>query len=454
MNEHTARDVVLVRAIETTDQNKEILSDDDRLYASRSARELAQWRAADRKSEATGDDFLQQRAEQILKRLAERHPAFAGFLQQRAPLRALGWALPVIGLLLGAGLDRITDPHRVDLLSAPLLLIIAWNLLVYLGLLIWLFIPSKPRVPRPLKPPRKLPAVLSTALVNFATEWSQLSAKLTSARLSRTIHLSAAMFATGALLSLYARGLLSQYAAGWESTFLDAEQVHNLLTILFAPAVSLFHLQGFTLAEIDALRFPNTTAAGGGARWVHLYAATIVLLVVLPRLLLAAFAQWRAVRLARHFPLDLEQPYFRKLNDAMGMAQGGTLRVLPYSFTVDEQRHRSLQKIASEMFGEQGRLMLRPSTAYGEAPQVSDDTEAAATAALFNLSATPEQENHGAFLDALTNAVPRGVTVLLDESAYLERMGPERLAERIALWQEFCRFHRTAATVVNLQAPA
>nr|WP_308494543.1 DUF2868 domain-containing protein [Duganella dendranthematis] len=445
---------MLVRAIETTDQNKEILSDDDRLYASRSARELAQWRAADRKSEATGDDFLQQRAEQILKRLAERHPAFAGFLQQRAPLRALGWALPVIGLLLGAGLDRITDPHRVDLLSAPLLLIIAWNLLVYLGLLIWLFIPSKPRVPRRLKPPRKLPAVLSTALVNFATDWSQLSAKLTSARLSRTIHLSAAMFATGALLSLYARGLLSQYAAGWESTFLDAEQVHNLLTILFAPAVSLFHLQGFTLAEIDALRFPNTTAAGGGARWVHLYAATIVLLVVLPRLLLAAFAQWRAARLARHFPLDLEQPYFRKLNDAMGMAQGGTLRVLPYSFTVDEQRHRRLQKIASEMFGEQGRLMLRPSTAYGEMPQVSDDTEAAATAALFNLSATPEQENHGAFLDALTSAVPRGVTVLLDESAYLERMGPERLAERIALWQEFCRFHRTAATVVNLQAPA
>ena len=257
---------MLVRAIETTDQNKDILSDDDRLYASRSARELAQWRAADRKSEATGDDFLQQRAEQILKRLAERHPAFAGFLQQRAPLRALAWALPVIGLLLGAGLDRITDPHRVDLLSAPLLLIIVWNLLVYLGLLIWLFIPSKPRVARRLKPPRKLPAVLSTALVNFATDWSQLSAKLTSARLSRTIHLSAAMFATGALLSLYARGLLSQYAAGWESTFLDAAQVHNLLTILFAPAVSLFHLQGFTLAEIDALRFPNTTAAGGGAR--------------------------------------------------------------------------------------------------------------------------------------------------------------------------------------------
>jgi hypothetical protein len=255
-------------------------------------------------------------------------------------------------------------------------------------------------------------------------------------------------------MSLYARGLLSQYAAGWESTFLDATQVHSLLSTLFAPATALFQLQGFTLAEVEALRFPQTTAAQGGARWVHLYAATILLLVIVPRLLLAAFAQWQASRLARNFPLDLQQPYFRKLNDTMGLSQGGTLRVLPYSFTVDEQRHRRLQQLAIEMFGEQGRLMLRPSTPYGETPQVSDDADVAATAALFNLSATPEQENHGAFLDTLSKAAPRGLAVLLDESAYLERMGPERLAERVALWQEFCRFHGVAATVVNLQAAA
>lgn len=454
MNEHTARDVVLVRAIETADQNKQILSDDDRMYASRSARELAQWRAADRKAEAGRDDYLQQRAEQILKRLAERHAAFASFLKQRSPLRTLSLALPVIGLLLGAGLDRITDPHRVDLLSAPLLLIIVWNLLVYLGLVIWLFVPSRPRVPHRLKAPRKLPAVLSTAVMDFLRDWSLLSAKLNAARLSRTIHLSAATFAAGALLSLYARGLLSQYAAGWESTFLDAAQVHGLLSILFAPATTLFHLQGFTLAEIEALRFPNSTAVDGGARWVHLYATTIALLVIVPRVLLAAWSQWRSARLARHFPLDLDQPYFHKLNDSMGMAQGGTLRVLPYSFTVDDQRHRALERIAIEMFGEQGRLMLRPSTAYGATPQLRDDAEVAATAALFNLTATPEQENHGAFLDALSKALPRGTTVLLDQSAYLERMGPERLAERVALWQEFCRFHRTTATLVNLQAPA
>jgi hypothetical protein len=456
MNEHTARDVVLVRAIETADQKKEILSDDDRMYASRSARELAQWRAADRKAEVTGDDFLQQRSEQILRRLAERTPAFANFIKRRNPLTAFSLALPVIALLLGAGLDRITDPHRVDLLSAPLLLIIFWNLLVYLGLLAWLFVPSRPRAQRRLNVPRKMPQVLSAALLDFMREWSQLSARLTSARLSRTIHLSAAMFAIGALISLYARGLLSQYAAGWESTFLDAGQVHSLLSFLFAPAVALFHLQGFSLAEIEALRFPQTTAAAGGARWVHLYAATILLLVVVPRLLLAALGQWRAMLLVRRFPLDLDQPYYRKLNDFMGMAKGGMLRVLPYSFTVDEERHRGLGQIAIALFGEQGRVMLRPSASYGEEPQggLRDDADVSITAALFNLTATPEQENHGAFLDYLVKNSPRGVAVLLDESGYLERMGQERLAERTALWQQFCSHHRTTATVVNLREPA
>ena len=474
MNEQIARDVVLVRAIELADQKKEVLSEDDRMYASRSARELAQWQASDKHADVTPDDFLQQRSEQILKRLAERTPAFAGFAKRSTGLRALAWLLPVLALALGAALDRITDPHRVDLLSAPLLLIIAWNLLVYLGLFIGLFIPARATGgPKSglirrlsvgkLAVPRKVPPVLATGLLSFMGEWSQLSAKLTAARLGRTIHLSAAMFALGAVLSLYGRGLLSQYAAGWESTFLDATQVHSLLSVLFAPAIAVFQLQGFTLAEIEALRFPQTTAPEGGARWVHLYAATIFLLVVLPRLVLALVANWRATRLSRRFPLDLDQPYFRKLNETIGAGAGGMLRVLPFSFTVDEARHRGLGQIAIMLFGEQGRMMLRPSTSYGEEPREVlrdvdiNDPNVTMTAVLFNLTATPEKENHGAFLDYLVKASPRGIAVLLDESSFVERMGQadqRGLAERTALWQEFCHFHQTTATVVNLLDPS
>ncbi|MES2538630.1 MAG: DUF2868 domain-containing protein [Pseudomonadota bacterium] len=472
MNEQVARDVVLVRAIETADQKHEILSQDDRKYASRSAKELAQWQASDNKSEASAEHFLQHRAEQILKRLSERMPSLAGFLQRRNVFgRSLAF-LPFLALLAGVALDRIADPHRVDLLSAPLLLIIGWNLLVYVGMIIWLCMPAAKRRPGGLvrllsaggkKLPRKLPHTLSAALIAFTTEWTQLSSKLAAASISRTVHLSAALFAFGAILSLYARGFLSQYAAGWESTFLDAGQVHGILSILFAPAIAVFQLQGFSIADIEALRFGQVTSPAGGARWVHLYAATLALLVAFPRMLLAAISHVKAKRLAKHFPLDLKHPYFRKLTAPLQNRQE-TLRVLPYSFTLDEARDKGLTVFARTLLGEQARVMLRPPAAYGEEPQDAlrdtrlDDPNVTMTAVLFNLSATPEKENHGAFLDYLVRQSPRGLSVLIDESAYLERLGRQdgdqaRIEERVALWQQFCSFHKAPATIVNLIDP-
>ncbi|MES2324636.1 MAG: DUF2868 domain-containing protein [Pseudomonadota bacterium] len=458
MNEQVARDVVLVQAIETADVKREILSDDDRMYASRSARELAQWQASDSKSAVTAEHFLQQRAEQILKRIGERVPVFATLLQRRGGMQGLSIALPLIALMLGAGLDRLGDPHRMDLLSAPLLGIIGWNLAVYLLLVPLMRVKwSGPAwmsgVAKAL--PRKLPHVLAGAVTQFMLQWGQLGAGLNRARFHRIMHLSAATFALGAILSLYARGFFSQYVAGWESTFLNGPQVHAILSVLFAPAVFVFPLQGFSLADIEALRFP--AGAAGGARWVHLYAATLFLLVVLPRGAMAAVAHWKARRLERHFPLDLEHPYFKKLGGQAGVSGPVVLRVLPYSFTVDEARDKGLSQLAAMLFGDQARVMLRPPSAYGDEPEdllrdVNLD-DANVTAVLFNLAATPEKENHGVFLDHLVRNSKRAVSVLIDESALLERSGAERVAERRALWQQFCQFHRTSPTFVNLLHP-
>jgi hypothetical protein len=478
MKEQVARKVTLVRAIETSDIKHEVLSDDDRMYANRSARELAQWSAADSKSPLTLDHFLEQRSEQILKRLAERTPAFRAFLHRRPLLPMLSVLLPLLALIAGAAIDHIADPHRVDLLSAPLLLIIGWNLLVYVILLVWLLVPSKrtgwagPELMRRLsvgkaKLPRKLPAPLAAALGQYTADWTELSWKLTHARLSRAVHLAAAAFALGAIISLYARGLLTEYAAGWESTFLDANQVHSLLSWLFAPAMFLFPIEGFSAADVQALRFVQEPSSAGGARWVHLYAATLLLLVILPRLVLSLFAGWRAARLARRFPIDLQQPYYLKLADHIGAGPAPvTLRVLPYSFTLDERRDRGLSELAAALYGEQTRVMLRPSLPYGEDPKAllqdlrpeTGDTRTV-TAVLFNLAATPEQENHGALLSAIARQLHGGVSVLVDESSLTERAAGQagadaRLAERIALWRQFCTYHQVPVTVVNLLQPA
>jgi hypothetical protein len=469
MNEQVARDVVLVRAIETTDTKREILSDDDRMYASRSAKELALWQAADSRAPVTAEHFLQQRSEQILKRLTERTPAFGTFAARRGGMPGLTLVLPLVALLLGVGLDRIGDPHRVDLLSAPLLGIIGWNLLVYLILIVWVFMPSAGEgwcsaMLRRLsgaaaKLPRKLPHALSAGLAEFVLQWTRLGARLNHARIARALHLAAAMFAAGAMLSLYARGFLSEYRAGWESTFLDAHQVQAILSALFAPAMAVFPLQGFSVADIEALHFSRPHSPAGGARWVHLYGTTLFLLVVLPRIALAGYAHWKARRLQADFPLDLGEPYFRKLGEAMGSAGPAVLRVLPYSFTLDAARDRGLAKAAAMLFGEQASVMLRPSSAYGDDPQDVlrdvgiDDPAVTCTAVLFNLAATPEKENHGEFLDHLVRMSKRGVAVLIDESSLLERSDAARVAERIALWSQFCGYHRVPATIVNLLNP-
>ncbi|HEU4852440.1 MAG TPA: DUF2868 domain-containing protein [Telluria sp.] len=474
MNEQVARNVTLVRAIESSDAGREILSDDDRMYASRSAKELAQWQAADSASQVTVDHFLQQRSEQLIKRLSERSTAFASFYKRMNGPRLLA-LLPLVSLLLGFALDRIADPHRVDLLSAPLLAILAWNILAYLIMLVWLFVPRrtgwvsdsmKRRLATGIAAlPRKLPQGMSAGLAQFVGEWTALSEPLLRSRLARTMHLSAAMFAIGAIASLYVRGLMTEYVAGWESTFLGAPQVHAILSWLFTPAMIVFGLPGFSESQVAALHFSQQAqSAGGGRLWVHLYAATLILLVVLPRFVLAAIAHLRAMRLERRFPIALDLPYFRKFADQAGLAEPGVLRVLPYSFSVDEGRDKGLASLAELMFGERSRMILRPACGYGEDPAEAlrgvdlADASVTSTAILFGLSATPEREAHGAFIDFLVRAKVRGLKVLVDEAGYVERIGAQpdgerRVAERVHLWRQFCDYHGVPATLVNLEHP-
>ncbi|MEO8859087.1 MAG: DUF2868 domain-containing protein [Burkholderiaceae bacterium] len=474
MQEGDARDVTLVQAIETADSARAMLSEDDRRQASRSARELARWDAASHRSDDTFDGFLAQRSRLLLERLAQTHRGVAALRRSALPITMVGAVLPVVALLAGFGLDRITDPHRVDLLSAPLLLILGWNLLVYAALpLVWWW--SRRLVRRPLLPgwlharrrraPRKWPRPLAEASADFLARWSRMAAPLSMARMSRALHLSAAAFAFGAVASLYARGVLSQYQAGWESTFLDGRQVHALLAMLFAPATAVFPLQGFSLAEVQALHFgPSTAPAQYGARWVHLYAADILLLVVLPRLLLAAIAQVQARKRVRRFPIDLRTPYFRQLATAAG-APAGSLRVLPYSLRVDEARNKGLHVLAVSLLGDAAQVLLRPALAYGDDPAGSlrdtplDDPQVAMTAVVFGLAATPERETHGELLDYLREHMRRPWTVLVDVSGFLERLGPSdsgtqrRLAQRVGLWEQFCAFHDAPVHIVDLLKP-
>jgi hypothetical protein len=53
VNEHAARDVLLVRAVESADRERTLITEADRQHAARAASELARWSASERGEEAS-----------------------------------------------------------------------------------------------------------------------------------------------------------------------------------------------------------------------------------------------------------------------------------------------------------------------------------------------------------------------------------------------------------------
>lgn len=473
MNERAARELVLAWAIESSDAGHSLLGATQRQQLSQSA--LAQTPTNGPDGLNGPERFLAQRATLLLHAVGAQFPAFSAYVGRSSGLAVLAAGLPLAALLAGGVLDRITDPHRVDLLSAPLLLILFWNLLVYAVLLVGAVLPVRrtahagpgwlARCAAGLaRVPQHLPQPWPAALATFTAHWARTSAPLGRVRALRVMHACAAAFALGAIVSLYLRGLLVQYQAGWESTFLQAEQVHGLLSTVFMPVVALFGLQGFSLAEVQALQLPQSQSTGGGARWVHLYAASLLLLVVLPRCVLALVAYGQERRLSRRFRPDLGHPYVRDLLDAAGLGTAGVvLRVFPYSFTVDAERRAGLQDLARKRLGAQAQLQLYDSIAYGEELPPSGSAQNAGgtpslDVALFNLSATPEAENHGAFLESLARRGHGQLEAWVDASGYQQRMqaqggSTERIAQRSVLWRTVGAGLGVPVQIVHLLQP-
>ena len=334
ISEHEARMLTLAQAVETSDVDGKLLSQVER--ADIDSRVMQSARPGPDGTLAHPEAFLCARAEQVMSVVGNRSPTLAALAHGRTGMQWLAVAAPLAALLIGAVTDRIANPHRVDLLSLPLLALLGWNLAVYAALLIGWFWRRPEPVQQRATPfadltrrfaawhPR-LDALQTRVVALFAGIWYRATSALQAQRISRVLHLAAAGWALGVVVSLFTRGLVVEYRVGWESTFLSAEQVHAILRALLLPALSVFPFEPFTVQDIAALRFTdagmnaganagtNTSGPFAGARWVYLYASLLALVVIAPRLMLALVARWRESRLARRVVLSLEAPYYRRL---------------------------------------------------------------------------------------------------------------------------------------------
>jgi hypothetical protein len=99
--------------------------------------------------------------------------------------------------------------------------------------------------------------------------------------------------------------------------------------------------------------------------------------------------------------------------------------------------------------------------AFGEEDALPPDllpaAEIALAATLFSLTATPEAENHGAFLGAVANGLAQGtpITALIDETGFRLRFPGQdaRLQERRKAWREMLAVHKVEPVFVDLGQP-
>ena len=462
MDERSAREAVLVRAIETADGAREIWSDADRAWATRASAEVVGERARD-------DAFIARRADLVLERLAERHPRIRAL--SRLP-SARSWLVPLAGalaFLIGALGADVSPTQRINLLAPPVLALLAWNVGVYVALLVAVMMPRRGRAPPgPVRQtvvtwlgemtPRirksVAPRPIVAAFRRFAMEWPALAMPLWQRRVARVLHLCAAMLALGAIAGLYVRGIALEYRAGWQSTFLDAQAVARLLKIVLAPGAWLTGIPVPDAAHLSTIGWDS--AGESAATWIHLYAATLLAVVIVPRLLLAGIAWIGERRLERRFPLPLAHAYFQRLLHVWheGAAQ---VVVVPYSFDPSPAAREGLARLLARVFDAGVDVRWRASTPYGSdaLPDVCASSSASIVA-LFNLAATPEPENHGAFVDALGHEGGRARPIaIVDTTDFADRMNgePRRIAEREAAWRQMLEAHGVEPLFVRLVEP-
>ena len=476
--------VLLARAFEESDSEHQLLSRGERQSASKSAQDVS------------FDGFLVRRAAPLVEVL-EREIAMLPRLRRAVRLRfALAWLL-LPALLLGLLSNLLGPEKRINVVANPLSGLILWNLAIYVliffGFILRLFSRGNTNETRERfqpslglatrwaswparsagremsgdRPGRR--ALFASGTARFLELWNQTSRPLLSARVRLCLHWAAAIAVVGALAGMYVRGLVFEYQASWESTFLTAEQVQFLLDKLFAPAT---FVSGLETPDVSAIGSgASHERAGGAARWIHLYAVTTGLFVLLPRGILGLSAYLRARRLRNALPLATDASYYQRLQTSGG---GGEVhaRVLPYSYALSPTRADRLKATLHDVLGARARITIEESIAYGELPNELDDparvdkaqgnesSSAGYLILLFNLSQTPESEVHGELVEKLKQGTQKGgkALVLLDASAWRERSGAtpafeKRLAEHRRTWDRVVRDAGLRACHLELDVP-
>lgn len=370
-------------------------------------------------------------------------------------------ALMLCAYFLGVMTDRFSSEGAVvNLLSPALLLILFWQIALYTLLLVGTI--AAPLGWKPKWPGRELFAALLSRLRILTVSkqtlrerplWLSLLAPALRSEAARAFHLAAAALGAGLLTGLAFRGIGTAYTVGWTSTWLAGHEAW--IAALFSATYGLVPLELFGIPFPDAAAVAemnlrvNAQGSPDAAAWLLRLMGLVAIVVILPRLLLAFFAGRRAKAARTRFVWIDEQEEPTPVSTQRSVASISEGATVLTTIPADESLRRRTAALLM-----QPDARWRTVDVWKDEPEsalASVDTEAAVL--LFDATATPEEEVHGHWIDAVGRRQPDAVTLFVDLSGLEAQFGAEseRLTARKALWESFAAEHHAALRFLRLQ---
>ncbi len=446
------------RALEEGDAEGSLLAEERRQEAT--ARTRGGLVSEHLRGEVAGErefTFLRKRAEWLERETLGWGGDVSRLMERlRVPEGRWSWAGAGWGLALAAGyaLSALGQEAEFNLLALPLVGLLLWNVVVVLlslvlelrraprpraGLLEWLARAAAASSEERAAEGEVLTG--STADHRFTALALPAAMEHLHGRLRAWLHVAAAIIALGSIGGLYAHGWSREYRAIWESTLLDDASAGRFFSGVFGPAARTLNLE-LPLERLPAMRRSQgrATEPAPALPWIHLYAGTLLLGVVLPRLALAGIATWRT---RRRRDQALTQLGWRSYVIRTLRAVEGEQAVVPllvHAATSSPGHREVWARGVREHFGGRTRANVLHVPPGEEddflATWKPDDGRAFL---IFNLATTPESEVHRQLALEVRRRLaatgqPVDLTVLLDATSIGNRWPPDKTTGREKLW--------------------
>ncbi len=492
MNESDAQKVLFVKEIEEGDPTGKVLPRAERLVATSKARP-PEPRISDNKPEydqANVESFFVRRAELLIQTLKDFHPEARIDIN---PVQWKRWITTLLGILaffLGFIANEFDSGKRLNLLAFPITIMLLWSFVVY-GVngfvyirrrfmnspvegsnnsIIKTLLSQAVRILRKdIAPPTDWGYTLNSCLLNFYHKWLQFSTEIYKNHATRVMHICSVLFVLGVIGGMYLRGLETEYNAGWESTFLRPESVLWFLRIVLGPASIITGIKLPALEEVEAIHWGDGIIGENAAIWIHLFATTSILFIIIPRCFLAFNALKREMYLRANFPVSVENdPYFKKMLKVRHDKKEQVC-VVPYSIELSDRQTDVLRSLIAEVYGDKTEIEFHEIVPYGGEDEfldgvvTSEETSAACLFIIFNISSVPEDEIHGLLINRLENIFThsdstRPLVVVIDESHFTFRFSnqsdvKERLRLRREVWRRKTTGQKIRPLFINLHNP-